>query len=68
MALGPKEIGRRIREVREQVGVEVSQIAGALGVDERTVLKLEDGELRSIPGALKAKIKCCLLAVDGPSP
>lgn len=50
MALSPKEIGRRIREVREQVGVEVSQIAEALGVDEKTVLKLENGVLPTIPG------------------
>lgn len=50
MALSPKEIGRRIREVAEEVGVGRAEIADALGVDQNTISKLEMGTLDPIPG------------------
>lgn len=50
MALSPKEIGRRIREVAEEVGVGKAKIADALGVDQETISKLEMGTLDPIPG------------------
>lgn len=50
MPLTPKEIGRRIREVAEEVGVGRAEIAQALGVDEATISKLEMGTLEPIPG------------------
>ena len=50
MALSPKEIGRRIREVAEEVGVGRAEMADALGVDQNTISKLEMGTLDPIPG------------------
>src|SRR5260370_1568918 len=50
MALSPKEIGRRIREITDEVGVGRAKIADALGVDQETISKLEMGTLDPIPG------------------
>lgn len=50
MALSPKEIGRRIREVADEVGVGKAEIADALGVGQETISKLEMGTLDPIPG------------------
>src|SRR5258708_10925689 len=50
MALSPKEIGRRIREVAYEVGVGRGEMADALGVGEETISKLEVGTLDPIPG------------------
>ncbi|MFI5366001.1 MAG: helix-turn-helix domain-containing protein [Candidatus Binatia bacterium] len=50
MALPPQEIGRRIRETREQVGLSVADLASALGVDPIAVERLEEGTLDPVPG------------------
>jgi Zn-dependent peptidase ImmA (M78 family)/transcriptional regulator with XRE-family HTH domain len=50
MALPIEEIGRRIRTVREQVGILRSALAEALGTDEATVERLEAGTLVEVPG------------------
>jgi Zn-dependent peptidase ImmA (M78 family)/transcriptional regulator with XRE-family HTH domain len=50
MALPANEIGRRIRQVREETGVAVSELARALGLDEGAVLSLEVGGIDPLPG------------------
>ncbi len=50
MAFPPSEIGRRIREVREQVGVSIEALAAACGCDEQDLEKLENGTLDPVPG------------------
>jgi Zn-dependent peptidase ImmA (M78 family)/transcriptional regulator with XRE-family HTH domain len=50
MAFPPKEIGTRIRAVREQLGVSVEEIAAACGVDAQIFQHLEAGTLDPVPG------------------
>ncbi len=50
MALAVNEIGRRIRSVREQLGIPRSGLAQALGINEATVERLEAGTLADLPG------------------
>jgi Zn-dependent peptidase ImmA (M78 family) len=48
--LKPNEIGRRVRTVREEVGVTVTALAERLGVSIEVVERLEDGLLDPLPG------------------
>lgn len=50
MPLPPEEIGRRIKEVREEIGVSRTQLASVLGVQPSVVEHLEAGILSPIPG------------------
>lgn len=50
MALPAAEIGKRIRAVREQLGLTLRDLCAALGVDESTAGRLENGSLDPIPG------------------
>lgn len=48
--LSQREIGHRIREVREESGIAPRELAIALGVSVETVKRLEDGYLDPLPG------------------
>jgi Zn-dependent peptidase ImmA (M78 family)/transcriptional regulator with XRE-family HTH domain len=50
MPLHTSEIGRRIRQVREETGVTVSELARALGLDDAAVVSLEAGRIDPLPG------------------
>jgi Zn-dependent peptidase ImmA (M78 family)/transcriptional regulator with XRE-family HTH domain len=50
MALSASEIGRRLRQVREETGIPLAELATALGVDEATAAALEAGSLDPLPG------------------
>lgn len=50
MPLPPEEIGRRIRKVREEVGVSQTTLAQALDASTQEVERLESGTLKPIPG------------------
>lgn len=50
MALPHGEIGRRIREVRKELGVSLETLADACGVTSSTIENLEVGTLDPVPG------------------
>lgn len=50
MAFAPDEIGRRIRAIREQLGVAVNELAAACGCDTQKFQSLEAGTLDPVPG------------------
>jgi Zn-dependent peptidase ImmA (M78 family)/transcriptional regulator with XRE-family HTH domain len=50
MTLPKAEIGRRIRSIREQLGLSLQHIASALAVEISIVEKLEAGALDPLPG------------------
>lgn len=50
MALTSDEIGRRIRTVREELGVSVQELASACGINNEAFERLEAGTLEPIPG------------------
>lgn len=50
MAFPKPEIGRRIREVREQLAVPREEMAAACGVDVLLIERLEEGTLDPVPG------------------
>ncbi len=50
MLLPAVEIGRRIREVREEVGTTQEALADVLGTTTQTVKQIEAGTLQSLPG------------------
>ena len=50
MALPPDEIGRRIRAVREELGVSLQDLASACGTTDATFSQLEAGTLEPVPG------------------
>lgn len=50
MALPPQEIGRRIRQVRKDLGISVEAVATACGTEPASVVKLEEGTLAPLPG------------------
>jgi Zn-dependent peptidase ImmA (M78 family)/transcriptional regulator with XRE-family HTH domain len=50
MALAPSEIGRRMRDIRKQLGLSIGDIATACGVDDQTIERLESGTLDPVPG------------------
>lgn len=50
MALTHGEIGRRIRKVREELGIAVDALAEACGVVQSTITSLEAGTLDPVPG------------------
>ncbi|HVC94728.1 MAG TPA: XRE family transcriptional regulator [Pirellulales bacterium] len=50
MAFEKVEIGRRIRSVREELGVSVQDLAAACGAAESTITRLETGTLDPVPG------------------
>ncbi|SFH73076.1 ImmA/IrrE family metallo-endopeptidase [Planctomicrobium piriforme] len=50
MPFSSAEIGRRIRDIREQVSFPASSAAEALGISEADFLAIEDGRLNPIPG------------------
>ncbi|WP_426745043.1 XRE family transcriptional regulator [Myxococcus faecalis] len=50
MPLPPEEIGRRIKEVRIEVGFSPAQLAAILGVQPIVIEQLESGILSPVPG------------------
>jgi Zn-dependent peptidase ImmA (M78 family)/DNA-binding XRE family transcriptional regulator len=50
MALAKDEIGRRIRSVREELGISVQDLASACGAQESAISSLEAGTLDPLPG------------------
>jgi Zn-dependent peptidase ImmA (M78 family)/transcriptional regulator with XRE-family HTH domain len=50
MALSPEEIGRRIRSVREELGVSLKDLASACGTTDASFGRLEAGTLDPVPG------------------
>ncbi len=50
MALTHDEIGRRIRRVREELGIAIEALAQACGVASSTIASLEAGTLDPVPG------------------
>src|SRR5687768_911657 len=50
MSLPSVEIGRRLREVRESLEIPIASVASALGVPEGTVVEIEAGTLKELPG------------------
>jgi len=50
MSLANDEIGRRIRTVREELGLSLHELASACGTTDATFGRLEAGELDPVPG------------------
>lgn len=50
MALPPREIGRRLRTAREELGLSVDELAHACGTSVNVFTSLEEGTLDPVPG------------------